>query len=554
MRTTINRGAIAASVFFLFTACAGAAIKPASLFTDSCVLQQKVPLPVWGIADPGEPITVAIAGQTAITKANSGGAWSVRLKPLTAGGPFTMTVTGAAGDLVTLSDVLVGEVWLCSGQSNMEFPVKYEANAGKEKATATDPMIHFARVQNIGASTPQTMVGCKWQVATPVTIADFSAVAFHFAQALRKDFNVPVGVIGSYWGGTTAEAWSSRDALSESATLRYMVGRERDDVASYPDRVQAFYDSLAVETPKYNAAKAAYDAAKAKWDIDSAVAKASGAPVPLAPKPPAPLKPPVDPETQPDPMHLYNGMIAPLIPYGIKGAIWYQGESNSERAFEYKELLPAMIFDWRRSWGEGDFPFLIVQLASFRPIATKPTTSTWAELREAQRQTALRSPNVGLTVITDVGDSTYIHPGRKRTVGERLAVAARGVAYGEAVEYTGPVFASTKTEGAAIRVAFTHVDGLKAGTVRDISDTGAVVATPDKLVGFELAGADQVYHFADAKIDGASVVVTCPDVTTPVTVRYGWADYPVANLENSAGLWASPFSTDPGKWLTQPHQ
>ncbi|HEY3330375.1 MAG TPA: sialate O-acetylesterase [Capsulimonadaceae bacterium] len=546
-----QRCILAAALLATLASPASAKITPAPLFTDNAVLQQKLPLPVWGTADPGEPITVAINGQTATTKADDTGNWSVKLKPLTAGGPFTLTITGTPGDTVTLNNVLVGEVWVCSGQSNMQFGVNGDVNSAAAKAAATDPMVHFAMVPLVAAVTPQSTVKTAWAVATPANIGGVPAVGWYFGRDLRKALNVPIGLIATSWGGTPAEAWTSRTALEADLRLKPYADAETRDVQSYPDRLKAYNDKLPEYQQKFEDDKAKYAVDKAKYDTDLAAAKAAGTALPTAPREPRLTPAPNAPEKSPIATHLFNAMINPLVPYAIKGAIWYQGESNAGRAYDYQVLFPGMISSWRQAWGQGDFPFLFVQLAPFMAMSATPQqASSWAELREAQRLTLTTLKNTGMAVITDAGEQFNIHPIRKEPVGSRLALAARAIAYNEKVEYTGPVLATTKVEGATIRVNFTHADGMHAGTVKEKTDDGPVIATPDKLVGFEIAGADLKYVTADAKIDGSSVIVSSPTVQAPLTVRYGWANYPVANLQNSAGLWASPFKTDTAPWAT----
>ncbi len=549
----VSVASLVLAVFAAFMTPVHAKIIPNGLFKDHSVLQQKAPVPVWGTADPNEPVTVSINVQSASTVADAAGKWMVKLKPLAAGGPYSMTITGAQGDTVAFSDVLVGEVWLCSGQSNMAFVLNRDVNADAAKAGAKDPLLHFAVVAATAATSPQTDVHVAWSQATPDTVGQLSAVSYYFARELRKDLNVPVGVIVSAWGGTVAEAWTDRATLEADPGLKYLADAEPKALTDYAGAIKNYNDRLPDMKAKFDAENELYTADKAKWDIDATAAKAAGATVPPAPKPPVAPMAPQDPATRPNyASHLFNGMINPLVPYAIRGAIWYQGESNATRAAEYANLFPKMISDWRSVWGEGQFPFLFVQLAPFGAITTTPTTANWAELREAQRLTLQKLPNTGMAVGTDVGDAKNIHPTRKEPVGARLALAARAIAYGEKIEDMGPVFAGAKVEGSTMRVTFAHADGLHPSQVNDVKTDGALVASTDKAVQFEVAGADRVYHNADAKIDGASVIVSSPDVPSPVTVRYGWAAYPIANLTNSSGLPASPFTTDTRPWITEP--
>ncbi len=536
MKSLSRRLALTAALG-LFSLCgaAQATVVLNPLFSDGAVLQQQMPIPVWGTADPGERMTVSIQGETATAQAGADGRWMARLRPLHAGGPYTLTIAGAA-NTVTVSNVLVGEVWVCSGQSNMQFPLQPDAGTfghavGGQQARADshDPMLHFWRVPLTAATTPQPTVQGQWEAADPATVGALTAVGYYFGHDLRRHENVPVGLIQTVWGGTVAEAWTSREALMSDPALKPLADSVDAAGASYPDRLKAYNDQL-------SALQDAYKAAQAQYALAVAAANAAGQPLPKAPPPPAP---PRDPATQPLATHLFNGMVAPLTPYAMRGVIWYQGESNAGRGLQYRTLFPAMIADWRAHWGEGTFPFLFVQLAPYHAIQATPHQSGWAELREAQRLTLERSPDTAMVVITDLGDQKDIHPKRKEQVGDRLALAARALVYKEAVEYSGPVCTGMTVEGGKVRLRFAHGDGLRAGTVQD-SD-GAPLASPDKLVGFEVAGADQKFVTADAVVDGQSVVVSSPLVPSPAVVRYGWADYPVANLQNQAGLWASPF-------------
>ncbi len=548
---TLSFRSVLAATTCLCTIASGhvaqATITPGSLFSDNAVLQQKQADPVWGTADPNEPITVAINGQTVKTSANAEGKWRVTLKPIPAGGPYALTITGTGTDAITLNNIEVGEVWICGGQSNMQYPLKgWKPNAQTlpDVDKATDLLIHVFMVPNIIGLTPQATVPGKWQEANPPTAGNFSAVGYFFGRELRKALNVPVGLIYDNWGGTPAQAWTSKEALSAVPELKHYV----DDEASYPDRYPKMLED-------YNAALAKYNADKAKFDADVDAAKAAGTAVPTN----APRKPNMPPPTEKWPhgaAHLYNGMISPIVGYGIKGAIWYQGESNGNAGWEYKTLFPTMITDWRKRWAEGDFPFLFVQLAPFTKPNTAPLPASaggWPELREAQRLTSLNLPNTGMAVITDVGDIADIHPQRKEPVGDRLALIARAQVYGDkTIEYMGPMFDSLKIDGANARVSFKHAAGLKTIEVHDVSNDGPIMATADKLVGFEVAGDDMVYHTATATIDGSTVVVTSPDVPKPVAVRYGWAMYPICNLSNAAGIPASPFKTDSARWGSAP--
>lgn len=472
-----------------------------AVLADHMVLQRGVPVHVWGKAAPGEQVAVGFRGDSRTTQADSIGLWSVYLKPGGAGGPFELTVNG--NNAVTIKDVLVGDVWIASGQSNMEFGMKNVMNAAAELAAVNKPKIRLLHVKNKVADHPLDDLDVwPWQEATPDSIKDFSAVAYFFGRDLQDKLDVPIGLIDTSWGGTPAESWTSLRALSSDASL------------------MPVFAEWARMTGDLAVTKLRREKELAEWRQASDEAKTKGTP------------PPGFPWRSNDsgewgPASLYNAMIAPLTPFPIRGAIWYQGESNAsrERAPLYARLFETMIQDWRRAWGLGEFPFLFVQLANFK---TGPD-SHWPDLREAQRQT-LELVNTGMAVTIDIGNPTDIHPKNKQEVGRRLALAARSVAYGENVEYSGPAFLQATPDGQAMRVAFTHTGG-------------GLAAHGDSLTGFEIAGADGKFVPAKAKIDGASVIVSSPSVSAPLRVRYGWADDPVCNLYNQDGLPASPFQS-----------
>ncbi|MDR3708111.1 MAG: sialate O-acetylesterase [Capsulimonadaceae bacterium] len=534
---------VAAMLAALALQPANATIVPAPLFTDNAVLQQKLPIPVWGAADAKEPITVAINGQTAKTVADASGAWSVKLSPIAAGGPYTLTITGTPNDTVTLNNILVGEVWICGGQSNMEFPLSRATTYATAQAAANDPLLRYANVVHTVGLTPQKTVSVSWTIATPDTVGRTTAIGYFFARDLRAALKVPVGIINDNWGGTPAQAWTSKESLEAVPCLHHYLVEEDLYPSSYPLALLNYDNAI----EKYNENKT-----KLKAALEAA--KAAGTPPPALPQPPR--KPDAYDRWPGGAAHLYNGMIAPVAPYGIRGAIWYQGEANGGSGYEYKTLFPTMISDWRKTWGEGDFPFLFVQLAPYMAIKSEPLpkgANGWPDLREAQRATLSILPNTGMAVITDLGNSTDIHPRRKEPVGDRLALIALAQTYGQNVEYSGPVFDGIKVERSKVRVRFTHASGLKTIDVHDGFDDGPIVAPAAKLAGFEVAGKDGVYYAADtAAIDGNAVVVSSSSVKSPVAVRYGWANYPIANLSNGAGLPASPFKSDNWPWASAP--
>jgi sialate O-acetylesterase len=482
-----------------------AEVKLPSLLSDGLVLQQGMKVNIWGAADPGEQVTVTSGGQQVSAVTESGGQWKVKLGPLNAGGPFTMTIAGK--NTITLHDVLVGEVWVCSGQSNMQMAVSGALNSQDEIARADYPMLRLFTVQDTVAGKPQGDVKGYWVATRPQTVGAFSAVGYFFGRELLKVLNVPVGIIHSSWGGTPAESWTSRATLESDPEFKSILDSGTKLLSPYPKVFQDFEQQLG------------------QWRQDSDKAESDGAPVPTTPTAPD------DPRRNPwRPAGLFNAMIMPLTPYAIRGAIWYQGESNADRPAQYRKLFPAMIRDWRHAWEEGDFPFLFVQLANW---GISQPRSNWPELREAQLMT-LSLPKTGMAVTIDIGDGSDIHPKNKQDVGYRLALAAQAIAYGRDVIYSGPIYESMAVEGEKVRLRFKYVYG---GLVAKNWPSPA-------LSGFEIAGDDHEFVAAEAKIDGDTVVVRSEKAPHPVAVRYAWAMNPSCNLYNRAGLPASPFRTD----------
>ncbi len=476
-------------------------VTPAILFQDHAVLQCDKPVPVWGTADAGEKVTVTFAGQSLATTADATGRWSVTLAPLPANAePATLTIQG--NNTVTLSDILVGEVWLASGQSNMEWNLYSTYDQTIDVTASANPLIRHIKIAKKVADQPITVATGKWEAASPATTGNFTAVGYYFARDIQALVKVPVGIVNSTWGGTRAEAWTDPETLATDAFT--YVGEEWAAVlAAYPEK------------------KAAHDAALAAWEQEKAAAAAAGQP--FGKRAPGGPSGPGHPST---PSGLYNGMIHPLVPYALRGAIWYQGESNAGRAKQYQALFPAMIEGWRAKFAQGDFPFYWVQLANFQ----SPTDTSWAFLREAQTMT-LALPATGQAVIIDIGDVKDIHPRNKKDVGRRLARLALARDYGFGIVDSGPVFEKAEREGSAFRVSFTAVHG-------------GLRAPLNTLGGFELAGEDREFHAADAVIRNGAVVVTCAAVPEPVAVRYAWRNAPLAGLFNLEGLPAVPFRTD----------
>ena len=525
MKTIHSLPVILATVAFAGTTWAN--VKPNALFSDGAVLQQGIEVPVWGTAREGEKVTVQFDGQSASTTAK-GGKWQVRLKPHTAGGPFSLTIQG--DDTVTVKDVLVGEVWVCSGQSNMAFGFSGASTAATEAPKANYPKLRTFNVPRKIAMQSQTETTGNWVACTPATVASFSAVAYFFGRDIHKATGYPVGLIHTSWGGTPAQAWTSLSGLEKDKELEGYVSAIKKVVADYPQAVAKAPEQNA----KYEAALKkwqatggpAYEKNFKEWNMAFQKAKAEGkTDLPKAPQPANPRpRPPQGPEGgSGTPTVLYNGMIAPLLPYAIKGAIWYQGESNSGKAVEYRTLFPRMIADWREKWGQGEFPFLFVQIAPYQGMCP--------EIREAQLLSYHKVANTGMAVTTDVGNATDIHPKDKEPVGGRLALAGRALAYGEKIEYSGPIFDTLKIDKATAVLSFKHIGGGLMGKC-------------GPLKGFTIAGADKKFVTAKAEIQAGKVVVSSPEVPAPVAVRYGWSNVPEVNLVNKEGLPASPFRTD----------
>ena len=482
------------------------------ILSSHMVVQRDLPVHVWGFADAGETVSVSFRGETHSAQAGKLGRWSVYLKPGTAGGPFEMTVKGVptvpvgAGDIaittttIRLDDVLVGDVWVASGQSNMEFAMRQAETASVDLPKAANDRIRMLIVKKLAIEYPRddidTDVWSGWVASTPQTAKDFSAVGWYFAREIEQREHVPVGVIDSTWGGTVADAWTRIDALGADAALS-----------------PVFISWGKMAAKEENELLRAKDEQRQRDE-----AKAQGKPDPQFPWHPQ-LK-------SWAPGMLWNGMIAPLTPFPIRGVIWYQGESNSalERAPLYHRVFSTMIEDWRHEWGIGDFPFLFVQISNFKSNASED----WAELREQQLKT-LALNNTAMAVTIDIGNPDNVHPTDKVDVGIRLALAARAIAYGEDISYSGPIFRQATPEGNGIRVWFDH-------------HAKGLVAKGGELTGFEVAGTDGKFQPATAKIDGNEVVVSSDAVTEPKFVRYGWANSPQCNLFNGIGLPASPFT------------
>jgi len=637
-----------------------------ALFSDGMVLQRDIELPVWGTAAPDVKVTVNFLKQSVTTTADSDGRWQVRLAPVEAGGPHVMTVS-AASTTLTVKDVLVGDVWICSGQSNMQFTMASADGYQEELQSADYPNIRqFTVGRKPSVNKPRENPVGKWTACSPKTLKNFSAVAYFFGRELHRHLNVPIGLINTTYGGTPIEAWMSPQSLRSSDDFKPILDRYADAVKAYPQLQEEYLKLSKLQKSAFRKVDVAFadpgneavdDWANPKvdtadwetidarhsmilWPGDSVVwarmaidipedlggqalvlsrthtsrtasmtAYFNGHPIELmeqvgymrtfnvsgelvkpgravialriysdhrtvnfwnvqptigpAAEPPdrrtaagewryhhsasaenhpivfmPPPRLPMGPDHPKAPIGLFHGMIHPLIPYGIKGATWYQGEANTTRAYQYRSLLKTMIEDWRSRWKQGDFPFLIVQLANYTYPLKKPAASIWAELRESQALVAHNVEQAGLAVAIDIGEARDIHPKNKRDVGLRLALAARKIAYGESITSSGPVYHSMKIDGSTIRLQFDHVGK-------------GLIAKGGPLKRFSIAGKDRVFHWADARIDGESILVSHPDVSKPVAVRYAWENNPEGcNLYNADGLPAVPFRTDNWPGLT----
>lgn len=620
-------------------AAEGATLRLPHVFSDHAVLQREKPVPVWGWAAPGASVTIGLAGQTRTATAGTDGRWQVAFEPLPLGAPVELTATSGT-ESVKVGDLLVGDVWVCSGQSNMQFGTNGAINGAQEVAAADLPKIRLLQVPLISSDKPLSDITNNWVVCSPQTVAGFTAVGFFFGRELNRTLDVPIGLIGTSWGGTPAESWTKREALAAVPELAHFTTAFDQAMANFPvikakqeaelaarkttsaskDQDDSTWQQPALDTSTWKdmtlpqlwektgltidgvvwfrhtveipAAAAGKDLALSLGPIDDAdvtwfdgkeVGKTAGWNIPRTYTIPAALatagvhqiaiqvtdtgggggiygaptqltlgtaslagvwkyrvakeipeapKPPMGPGNPWLPTSLRNGMITPLMPYAIRGAIWYQGESNAGRAWQYRTLFPTMIKDWRADWGQGDFPFYFVQLANFTQPKTEPGDSDWAELRDAQFNTLRTLPATGMASAIDIGEAADIHPRNKQEVGRRLAQWAIAAVPGKQVEPSGPLFTTATVEEGRIRVAFDHLGG-------------GLVAKDGPLKRFSIAGEDKVFVWADAVIDGATVVVSSAKVSKPVAVRYAWENNPEGcNLVNQAGLPASPFRTD----------
>lgn len=643
-------------------------LKLADVFTSNMVLQREMDVPVWGTSDSNSTVAIAINGEVYTTNSDNNGKWEVKLKPLPVGGPYKLAVSCNESS-VKLNNILSGDVWVCSGQSNMQWSVSRSKDPKKEIAAAKYKNIRLFSVPRNTSLTPVDTVGGEWVECSPETIHNFSAVAYYFGRKLNKDLNVPIGLIHTSWGGTPAEAWTPTTVLNSSQVMKPIVDRhvkalaleklnKKDREAKIAAHAKKSIKLWKKEYVRHFGASESGIIGWSKKDLDDSSWKSMkqpqqwetiiqldgtvwfrrsvelsddmigkeltlnlgaiddfdqtyvngvkvgetwfGAPRSWA----TPRKYTVPAELVKDkklviairvldvygggglcapgsayslvsadgkskvklagtwkykvekeiavssfkrppglgnlggirkshqPAALYNAMINPLLPYGIKGAIWYQGETNGGRGVQYRTLLPAMINSWRDGWNQGDFPFYIVQLANFKFPRKEPAEDNWAELREAQLMTALNHPNCGLAVTIDIGEAKDIHPRNKQDVGKRLALAALKQTYGKEVVHSGPTYVSSTVEGDKMVLKFKNIGG-------------GMIAKDGKLKWFQIAGEDKVFFWADAEIKDDTVIVSSPKIKEPAAVRYGWSINPEGcNLYNKEGLPASPFRTD----------
>ena len=502
---------------------AQAAVRLPRVFSSNMVLQRGRPVPVWGWAEPGEAVVISVAGQQKAETADAAGRWRVTLEPMKAASSLRMTVKGA--NTVTFENVAVGEVWVCSGQSNMAMPLhpintlRGALNYKQEIASADHPDLRLLTVPRKPSEKPLDDLARRrvnWVVCSPRSVKFFSALAYFFGRDLQRHLRVPVGVINSSIGGTPAEAWTPAARLVREPTLRHMV-------EEWPAKRAAYLK----KAPPYRAALR-------EWREKMLAARKRGERHPRPPRPPHPLAKAIQ-----QPGALYNGMVAPLIPFAIRGVIWNQGESNSGRAYQYRTLFPALIESWRKAWGQGAFPFLFVQLPNVGRPESEPCENPRAELREAQLLTWRNTPDTGMAVAVDIGDANTTHGRNKQALAARLCLVARAAAYGEKVVYSGPVCRDMRVRDGRVVLRFDHVGG-------------GLVAKGGPLKQFAVAGADRKFAWARAEIQGQTVVVWSPDVPKPVAVRYAWALNPAgANLYNKEGLPASPFRTDDWPGVTR---
>ncbi len=501
-----------------------AELKLPAIIGDHMVLQQKQNDPIWGWDTPGAKITVGFAGQTYSTQAGADGKWMVKLTPMPANAtPQILNITGTTTR--EIHDVLVGEVWVCSGQSNMQFPLWNpggfggDYNGDLEAAESNLPNLRLITVPNVGTQELQDTFQGEWQASTPATASKFSAVGFLYGRYLHRILGVPVGLIDNAWGGSAAEAWIRRSALAQDSRFNQLMAA-------------AVQQEAFCQTEK---ASQDYAAALAKWKVAATKARAQLIPPPYAPQSPTNWL-----AGNKRPGNIFNGVLHPIIGYGIKGVIWYQGESNADHAYEYASLFPFLIEQWRQEWAQGDFPFYWVQLAGFKDVQPFPKESAWAELREAQTKT-MQVTNTGQAVIIDLGEGKDVHPKNKHDVAARLVRWPLVKDYGMKLPFRSPEFKMLTVNSNKLLIEY-DCFGSK------LRPFGTY-----ELKGFAVCGKDKIWHWAKGKIVGDNKVeLSCDEVPAPDAVRYAWADNPVCNLFSNEGLPVTPFRTDAFELSTKP--
>lgn len=506
---TLTRTFILVSCLLLPASLACAELRLPTVLGDHMVFQRDVPVPVWGLADPGRAVTVRFADQVKHTTADTTGRWRVELDPMPASASPRVLNIESDDQSLARTDILVGEVWLCSGQSNMQFGLAHAADGDAEVARVNDPLLRLMRVENHVVPRGEDVVG-EWAACSPQSAKRFSAAGYYFGLELRRELDVPVGLIVSAWGATGGESWLPIEAIEHDAAFASVLERDRQREADRPKL------------------EAEHEAAVERWQAERDAAEKAGRPLPSPPRLPMALRP------QSYAGSLYDSMILPLAPFAMRGSIWYQGEGNVGQGERYHTLLTRLIDSWRGAWGQDHFYFGIVQLPNYRPIALEPGDSDWARLREAQRLTAERVPDTGLAVTIDIGDAENGHPKNKRGVGERLARWALSDVYGKPIAGHGPVLVDVVYEnGAAV---LTFGDGPGKLRTSDGSDIGS----------FAIAGPDQRWHWARAEVVAPRKLrVWSDDVFEPVAVRYAWSDNPPSpNLTDHSDIPATPFRTD----------
>ena len=516
-------------------------VRVPAIIGEHMMLQAGANTPIWGWADPGEGVVVTVGDSKATTTAGADGKWKVTFTDLKISvAPVKVSIAGE--NTLTFKDVLIGDVWICSGQSNMALPVRRilgrDANNPKGLGQANYPQIRLFKLPKETFLDPQTDCKGSWAVCTPGAAKEFSATGYFFGREIHRVEKIPVGLINACRGSSSGQMWTSLEGLKSEAALSKYLNQALAARADYPRHKEHYLRDRA----KWKEDAARWPETVKRWEVDTAKAKAEGKEAPAKPEPPG--VPPARPDGMDGwednvmnaPTVLFNGMIAPIIPFGIKGAIWYQGEGNASEAELYRTLFPAMVYDWRNRWGLGNFPVYFVQLSSFGESLAEPGESNWAAFREIQLMLQNIVPNSGMAVTVDIGNAQNIHPLTKEEVGRRLSLVALAITYNHPIAYSGPMYERMEIEGDKIRLHFTHVGA------------GLVAKGGESLKRFAIAGANRKFVWGEAKIEGKTVTVSSSTVSHPVAVRYAWDINPDGcNLFNVAGLPASPFRTDDWK-------